>query len=238
MFFKDICDKKDNNFKEDISSLIMWVAKLKCRHDCLIGNRCKKFNVEATAYELGKTLKGKTQIANSVHQLFGKEKQIKRFVNDLKKDKDVIHTELKNNTLFLVEKKKGTPVKEYNKNIFLASPVTLDKEGYEYWEIGSYNREEINKFVNALDKICYELELLSIKETQAQNIFFPKILPNLTDLQKKAMDLAIKEGYYKIPKQISLRKLAKKMKVNLSTYSKHLQVAESKLMPDIFPKFN
>ncbi len=212
----------------------MWTAKLKCRHDCLIGNRCKKFGIEATAYELGKSKKGKDLITNSVHQLFGEEKQIKKFINDLKKDKDVIHAEFKNNSLFLVEKKKKTPVKEYNRNIFLASSVNLDKEGYEYWEIGSYDRKEINKFINALNKICFELKILSIKETQAQNIFFPKILPNLTDKQKKAIDLAIKEGYYKVPKQTSLRSLAKTMKTNLSTYSKHLQVAESKLIPNIF----
>jgi len=212
----------------------MWIAKLKAKHDCLIGNRCKKFNVEATAYELGNNIKGKTKITNSMHQLFGKEKQIEKFVKDLKKEKDVLYAELKNNNLFLVEKKKNTPVKNYNRNIFLASPVKIDIEGYEYWEIGSFNREEINKFLNAMDKICFELEILSIKETTAQNIFFPKILPNLTNLQKKAMDLAIKEGYYKTPKQTSLRKLAKLTKTNLSTYAKHLQVAESKLIPNIF----
>ena len=26
----------------------MWIAKLKIRHDCIIGNRCKKFNVTTT----------------------------------------------------------------------------------------------------------------------------------------------------------------------------------------------
>ena len=156
----------------------------------------------------------------------------------MKKDKEVLHLEYKNNNLFLVDKKPNTPVKNYNRDIFLASPVTIDKEGYESWEIGSFDREEINKFLNAMNKISNELEILSIKETLAQNIFFPKILPNLTDRQKQAIDLAIKEGYYKVPKQTSLRKLAKLMKTNLSTYSKHLQVAESKLMPNIFPKSN
>lgn len=216
----------------------MWIAKLKAKHDCLIGNRCKKFNVEATAYELGNNIKGKTKITNSMHQLFGKEKQIEKFVKDLKKEKDVLYAELKNNNLFLVEKKKNTPVKNYNRNIFLASPVKIDTKGYEYWEIGSFNREEINKFITALDKICYELEILYIKETTAQNIFFPKILPNLTNLQKKAIDLAIKEGYYKAPKKTSLRELAKKMNISLSTYQRHLQVAESKLIPNIFSDIN
>jgi predicted DNA binding protein len=216
----------------------MWIAKIKMKHDCLIGNRCKKFKIEATANELGSYSKGKTKISNSVHQLFGEEKQIQKFIKDLKKDKNILHLENKNNTIYISENKPETPVKKYTKNIFLASTVTIDKEGYEYWEIGSFNREDLNKFINDLEKISQEFELLQIKESTAENIFFPKVLPNLTDKQKIVIDLAIKEGYYKVPKKTSLRKLAKTMKTNLSTYSKHLQVAESKLIPDIFPKFN
>lgn len=214
----------------------MWTAKIKMKHDCLIGNRCEKFKIEATANELGNYTKSKTKISNSVHQLFGEEKQIQKFIKDLKKDKHILHLEHKNNTIYISEQKPNTPAKKYTRNIFLASTVTIDSQGYEHWEIGSFNREDLNKFINDLEKISQDFELLQIKESVAQNIFFPKILPNLTDKQKIAIDLAIKEGYYKVPKQISLRKLAKIMKTNLSTYSKHLQIAESKLIPDIFPK--
>lgn len=205
------------------------------KHDCLIGNRCKKFNVEATANELGSYVKGRTRISNSVHQLFGEETQIKKFIKDLENDKNILHLEYKNNTLFISENKPKTPIKKYTRNIFLASTVTLDNKGYEYWEVGSFNREDLNKFINDLEKLSEEFELLKISESIVQNIFFPKILPNLTDLQKKSMDFAIKEGYYKVPKKTSLRKLAKLMNVSLSTYSRHLQVAESKLIPNIFP---
>ncbi len=59
-------------------------------------------------------------------------------------------------------------------------------------------------------------------------------MPNLTELQKQAIELAIKEGYYRVPKKTSLRKLAKMMHLSLSTYQRHLQVAESKIIPDLF----
>lgn len=107
----------------------MWIAKIKMKHDCLIGNRCKKFNIEATANELGSYLKDKIKISNSVHQLFGEEKQIKKFIKDLEKDKNILHLEHKNNTIYISEKKPETPVKKYTKNIFLASTVTIDQEG-------------------------------------------------------------------------------------------------------------
>ncbi len=212
----------------------MWVAKLKCRHDCMIGNRCKKFNVTAKSYELGKYQKGKIKVTSSMHQLFGRQESINKFIKDFKKEKDIIYSEFKNNTLFIVDKKKETPVTKFNKNIFMASPVAVDSKGYEYWEVGSYKREEINKFISDLEAICFELKIIYIKEIFAENIFFPKLMPNLTELQKQSIELAIKEGYYKVPKKTSLRKLAKIMNISLSTYQRHLQVAESKLIPDIF----
>lgn len=45
--------------------------------------------------------------------------------------------------------------------------------------------------------------------------------------------LAVKEGYYQAPKKIGLRKLAQMMKISLATYQKHLQKAESKVIPDV-----
>jgi predicted DNA binding protein len=212
----------------------MWVAKIRCMHDCMIGNRCKKFNLTAKSYELGKYKDGKTQTTSSMHQLFGKQENINKFVKDFKKEKDIIYSEFKNNTLFVVDKKKETPVTKFDKNIFMASPVAVDSKGYEHWEIGSYKREEINKFITDLEAICFELKIIHIKEIFAENIFFPKLMPNLTELQKQAIELAIKEGYYKVPKKTSLRQLAKIMNISLATYQRHLQVAESKLIPDIF----
>ena len=88
-------------------------------------------------------------------------------------------------------------------------------------------------FIKKVKPLVDEFELLGLKNTPLQNVYFPKIMPKLTVLQKKALELAIKEGYYETPKKTNLRTLAKLSKVSLATYQKHLQKAESKIIPDV-----
>ena len=156
-----------------------------------------------------------------------------KFLKDLKKDKRTEYVEVNENTLFLIESSKNKPVSEFIKKMFFVKPVVIDEKGYEHWEIASHKKEELNRFIEKVEKICEEFELLSIKNTKLNKVYFPKVLPQLTDLQKRALEIAIRHGYYQAPKKIGLRKLAKLMNISLATYQKHLQKAESKVMPDI-----
>ena len=117
--------------------------------------------------------------------------------------------------------------------MFFVKPVIIDTQGYEHWEIASHRKEELMNFIKKVKPLADEFELLSMKNTALQNIYFPKVMPQLTALQKLALELAIKEGYYEAPKKTSLRTLAKLMGISLATYQKHLQKAESKVIPDI-----
>ena len=211
----------------------MWIAKIKLRHDCLLGNRCKKFKVILQSYDLNED-KTKTKFeTSSLHQIIGEKENVQKFVTDLKKDKCVKYLETNENSLYLVESAKDKPVSHFSRKMFFVKPVVIDENGYEYWEIASYKREELNKFIKKVEPLCEEFELESIKNEKLNKIYFPKILPLLTDLQKQALEIAIRNGYYQIPKKTSLRKLAKVMKISLATFQAHLQKAESKVMPDI-----
>ncbi len=57
------------------------------------------------------------------------------------------------------------------------------------------------------------------------------LLPKLTKKQKQALILAVENNYYGYPRKIKLEKLAKIMKISLSTYQFHLAKAEAKLLP-------
>ena len=212
---------------------VMWVAKIRLRHDCIIGNRCRKFNVMMQSLDLNEEKKNGKVLTSSIHQLIGDEKNIKKFISDLKKDKRTKYIEFNGQTLFLVESAKKKPVSEFSKKMFFVKPMLLDNEGYENWEIASHKREELTKFMNNVETLVDEFELLSLRNTPLQNIYFPKVMPKLTGLQKKALEFAIHEGYYETPKRTSLRALAKLSKVSLATYQKHLQKAESKIIPDV-----
>ncbi len=211
----------------------MWVAKIKLRHDCIIGNRCRKFDIMMQSLDLNEEKENGKVLTSSIHQLIGDEKDIKRFVNDLKKDKRTEYIEFNGETLFLIETSRKKPVSQFTRKMFFVKPVVIDTQGYEYWEIASHKREELTKFMNKIESLVDEFELLNLKNIPLQSIYFPKVMPRLTSLQKKALELAIKEGYYESPKKTNLRELAKQTGVSLATYQKHLQKAESKIIPDI-----
>ena len=211
----------------------MWIAKIKLKHDCIIGNRCERFRVILQSYDLNEENKKGKILTSSLHQMIGDKNSVKKFISDLKRDKRTEHIEVNENTLFLIESSKNKPVSQFTKRMFFVKPVVIGTKGYEYWEIASHKKEELNRFIEKVEPLCQEFELLSIKDTKLNKVYFPKVLPQLTDLQKQSLELAIQNGYYEIPKKTSLRKLAKLMNLSLATYQKHLQKAESKVMPDI-----
>lgn len=176
----------------------------------------------------------KVNHAHSLHLLIGDDKNIKKFFDDLKKEKYVTKCELNKNCLFLCESVPKSPVRFFNTGMFFIKPLIIDTNGYEYWELASWEKEKLMKFIQNIKKNISEFKLGYIKNVPLSNLYFPKIFPNLTDLQKRALELAISEGYYDIPKKISLRKLAQIMSVALATFQQHLQTAEHKIMPDAF----
>ena len=150
---------------------VMWVSKIRLRHDCIVGNRCRKFNVMMQSLDLNEEKKNGKVLTSSIHQLVGDEKNIKKFISDLKKDKRTKYIEFNGQTLFLVESAKKKPVSEFSKKMFFVKPMLLDNEGYENWEIASHEREELTKFMNKVEPLVDEFELLSLRNTPLQNIY-------------------------------------------------------------------
>ena len=92
------------------------------------------------------------------------------------------------------------------------------------------NRKELEKVIGFSTKYL-DAKILVFRKEKITNISFTKILPELTNNQKKAMQLAINHGYYDYPKKITLPDLAKKMKIAYSTFQAHLKKAEGKIFP-------
>jgi len=213
----------------------MWVAKLRIKHDdCVVSTRCKRFNVTSAGIPLSSYTDKGYQYFSHFETLSGKEEDLKRFVEDLKKDKRVIDLEMSGNSLFFlvkIPKEKKIPSTHYDPKIFWIKPVFVDTEGYEWWEIGTWDRTLLNKFINALGN--YDLRILKIKNEMLNEIYFPQVMPFLTKNQKKALELAYQSGYYDFPRNIELRDLAKKAGISLSTFREHLRKAEKRIIPNL-----
>jgi predicted DNA binding protein len=211
----------------------MFVAKIRVdSKGTLIGEKAKQYNLEITGFPLSYSYEKDHVIVQLAGNVFGEKKDIKNFVYESKKEKRVVNLE-ENDGFIIASIKEPTYTRDlYQKNIFFISPAIISSKGYEIIEIGSFDRELLVRVIDLLEKNLNG-ELIFLKEKKIKTMFISKISPDLTDKQKKAFDLALKNGYYEVPRKISVEKLAKLSGLSFSTFQVHLRKAEQKLIPSL-----
>lgn len=216
----------------------MWITKLKLMHkDCPIVTRCKKFKLVVLSYpSTWYQKKGLKYATTTCYFASNDERQKKKFLNDLRKDKRITESEVSGD-MFTYEinlGKEGEHVMLYHtKQIFFVKPVINHYDGHEYWEVASWKRPVLEKFIKDLRSHMDTCKILKIENSPISDIYFPNVMPKLSEKQKKALDLAYKHGYYSYPRKIKLEQLAKIAKIGTSTFQEHLRKAEIKLLPVI-----
>ncbi|MCX6770322.1 MAG: helix-turn-helix domain-containing protein [Candidatus Micrarchaeota archaeon] len=213
----------------------MWVLRLKLRHDCTIANRCRKFRCLSYSLSIGNWSEGGYYYTTERHTLEGEPRQVRRFLEDLKKDPKVAGLEIAGNTLFFIGKDRHRiPSSFYNPKIFFTKPVFVDRQGFEYWEVASHEKKVLGEFLDGMKKQGYpHLQILYFRKVLLDNIYFPAIAPGLTEKQKRVFELACENGYYDIPKGTDLAHLAKALKISIATCQEHLKRAEAKIIPKL-----
>ncbi len=212
----------------------MWITRLKIKHDCIIGNRCKKFGITEVGLPFNVYVEKGITYSPQIQTLHGDQDKIELYVKDIKKDKRIINFEREGTTVFLVEvRKEKIPATYHHNKIIFVKPVFTDNEGYEYWEIASWKKSILTDFIVSMQKEKISVEVLKIQQTKLDDIYFSHLQPKLTKSQKKAIELAYEHGYYTWPKKTDLGKLAKLMKISIPTYREHLKRAEEKMIPNL-----
>ena len=165
--------------------------------------------------------------------MLGKEKNKKEFIKDFKKAERFVNLEL-NEDFFIMTIKEPIYAKTiYNKNIIHLAPALIDENGKETISIACCEKKQLSKAIATLEK-AFKTEIYYIQEKKIKNISIIKQAPELTDKQKQAMHLAIKNGYYEYPRKTSIEQLAKISNLSFSTFHAHLRKAEQKLLPFYF----
>ena len=216
----------------------MWAIKIKVREKWnLFNKRTVKYKVKLYSYSHNYyEEKGRFYFTAS-GIIEGEQKQRKRFFSDLNKDKKITYLEQDNDFFICIysETKKSARIQvkvAYNPRLIFLKPVIIDEEGWEEWEVASTERKDLEDFVNAAETFPnLEYNLFYLKQQKINNLMIYSILPKLTEKQKKALILAVRNNYYGYPRKIKLEELAKMMKISLSTYQFHLAKAEAKLLP-------
>lgn len=213
----------------------MWVSKVRYRHnDCVIMPKVVKHGIVVYATP-GNSYSDSKYIYNTGFLMLkghGIEKE--GFIKDLRKDKNVVKVEVNRDLIIFIEKRPKEK-EEYSafrsKEIMMVKPVYCNPaDGWEYWEIFSWDKKHVTKFLNDVRKIG-TAQLLGIKRMKLQDIYQFRVGPSLTNKQKEAFGLAVKEGWYNIPRKIELNQLAKFMKISRQAFSEHLRKAEVRLIP-------
>ncbi len=213
---------------------IMWVAKVKLIHsNCISSQLCKKYGIVNLVYGLGYYEDKNHIYFNILHIPRGDEKKVKNFIREVKKDKRIVKFEQSGEMFFTLirePKKNHYLVHFYNPKIFYLKPDINTASGHEIYEIASWDKKELQKFIE-MCKEHMQGELLKLKDEKVSSIFMPNISPKLTTKQLQALSLANSHGYYNYPRRIQQEDLARIMKVSKSTFQSHLRHAEKKIMP-------
>lgn len=211
----------------------MWRLKLKLDSSKQpLGKLAIKANVSLVGYPLSYYKEKKSINLIVAGFMFGEDKNKKKFVRELKKSNDVSNVEVVNDFAILEIKQPLFAEPFYDPRIIHINP-TIISENNHIWDLASFDRKILSKVLTFAKKYLGG-ELIYIKEEKISNISFTKVLPELTKKQKKALEIAIKQGYYNYPKKAKMEDLAEAMGISYSTYQAHLKKAEGKILPEIY----
>jgi len=211
----------------------MWIAKFRNWHKtCSIRPLCIKYNITDYVYLLNYWIEGKKFYYTELHLLDGEEENVREFINDFKKDNSLKRIEIIGNQVITLNYlSSNNPLvysAAFDPKIIYTKPIIQHSDGYETWEVASWDKQTLMKIMDIPD---FKMEILFVKKIDGIDIFLPQIQPKIPDKQLKVLKLAIKEGYYKFPRKTNLDKLSKNEKVSKPTFQENLRKAENKLIP-------
>ncbi|MBI2575474.1 helix-turn-helix domain-containing protein, partial [Candidatus Woesearchaeota archaeon] len=188
----------------------MWVGKFRIWHECFILSNMEKRDIKVLAYVLGVHEEHDSLYYTTLLIPVGKTEDVSGFISDLRNDPQVIKVEEESGQLITLTKaaKDRKHVSSYfSHDMFLVEPI-IHEAGFEYWHLASWDREKLASFYSNVRQIG-NIELMKLQEEKLRDVFYPRIMPQLSPQQKKAFDLALEYGYFSYPQKIHLEELAK-----------------------------
>jgi len=107
--------------------------------------------------------------------------------------------------------------------VLLEYPIQI-KNGFATWEVLS-SRDKLDSLFQKIKEKDLKINLKNIGKYKEKK--------NLTQRQLEILNIAVKEGFYEIPRRIKLTELASKLKISPSTLSEILRRINKKLLQKI-----
>ena len=212
----------------------MWRLKLRLEaKNQFLGSMAIKHGISMTGYPLSYWKDEKSLYMISAGFMFGEAKSVDSLFRDLKKSGEVLNVERSGDFGIVVTKQPLFSEPFYDSKIIRPMPVIINKDGYHIWDLASFDRKVLERVLKFAEKRL-GARVLQFHEEKISNISFTRLLPELTENQKKAMEIAINHGYYDYPKKVKMERLAEIMGISYSTYQAHLKKAEGKVVPGVY----
>ncbi len=210
----------------------MWVLKFQLGSSSSIFEPiARKYSLTIIAKPITSFKKKSKYYFIAAATLLGDSKSIKNFLVSVKKDKRIKKIEKKKDFFIVLYEQNQVLKFLHNPEFIQVKPVIIDFRGNECWELACFDKVPLMELVSKLKKEYSHFKLLKLKQEVLDSLTILNVIPNITEKQKKALQLAVENGYYSYPKEVELKKLAKLMGISYSTYQAHLKKAEGKLIP-------
>jgi predicted DNA binding protein len=158
---------------------------------------------------------------------------------------NVIRRSLADSTLQMVVKWDGSKYgystsKVFVKHSCLVLQPVIHAEGWERYRLVAFSKGDLEGLFKELDATG-DVEVMSIKTveegTVRDNLLITAsdILGDLTANQASALEVALNNGYYEVPKRSTTESIAARLGVPRTTFEEHLRKAESKVMQSVAP---
>jgi predicted DNA binding protein len=125
---------------------------------------------------------------------------------------------------------------------FLPIGPTSLKNGRECFDLLLHDRDELSKAVELLSEFgSVSVERITEdfrREVVPSRAEWQELLASIPPRQRELLNLALDQGYFEIPREITLEELAAEMEITKTTASTHLRKAERTLIEYLLPYVN
>jgi len=217
----------------------MYAAAIEVRHDCPVGSLSRNLpNLRIVHWCVD---------SRDLFQVSGPDEQVQAFREDIVArfgGRQVYATE--SGILLVTQVCRCGPIdsKGIGKTIRAAGvwdiPPIVYREGWESWRVIAWSEAAMREMFRAIREVG-ELRIVSIRPIENLSMEKMMLMPaadvfgGLTEKQSIAVLLGLRHGYYSMPSQTSIDRLADGAGLSSSTFSEHLRKAESRILQNLRP---
>lgn len=207
----------------------MWLTTIRIKEasDMPLLQLASKHNVVFKGHPVSFQNKKSYILVNFAGTIEGADKNVQACINDIKTVPEVIQCDTNANLFVITYKDKPFTKPLYSINVLFVEPAIVNQNSEIILHLGSFEKKYLQEVIKAFGS-NRNIIISKLYQQKISNLGLVKIQPALTNLQKEALDLAKIYGYYKYPRKITLKKLAKLAGKSYSTFQEHLRKAEMK----------